>query len=198
MKNTMKRLSALFMALLMTMTFLAVPVSAEGAAWNPVNAVSMTTLPSLRLTTISSAKASKDKTLTVKWKKDKDATGYQVQYSTSSKFSNASTVKVGKNKTSTTIKKLKAGQKYYVRVRATKKGGKYAKWSKTKSATVPGKSSSGSSSSGSSSSSDTVYITDTGEKYHRGSCRYLKKSKYSISRSKAKSRGYAPCSVCKP
>jgi competence protein ComEC len=44
----------------------------------------------------------------------------------------------------------------------------------------------------------TVYITNTGEKYHLGSCRYLKKSKIAISLSDAKARGYTPCSVCHP
>ncbi len=44
----------------------------------------------------------------------------------------------------------------------------------------------------------TVYITDTGEKYHRSGCRYLKKSKYAISLSDAKAQGYDPCSVCDP
>ena len=46
--------------------------------------------------------------------------------------------------------------------------------------------------------SQTVYITKTEEKDHRGSCRYLRKSKISISLSKAKARGYTPCSVCNP
>ena len=61
-------------------------------------------------------------------------------------------------------------------------------------------SSSSSSSSASSSNSDksyTVYITDTGEKYHRSGCRYLKKSKIAINLSDVKS-SYSPCSVCKP
>jgi competence protein ComEC len=44
----------------------------------------------------------------------------------------------------------------------------------------------------------TVYITKTGEKYHRSGCRYLKKSKIAIKLSKAKKRGYKPCKVCKP
>lgn len=44
----------------------------------------------------------------------------------------------------------------------------------------------------------TVYITDTGEKYHTSGCRYLRKSKHSISLSSAKSQGYTACSVCKP
>jgi len=45
---------------------------------------------------------------------------------------------------------------------------------------------------------ETVYITRTGEKYHRDSCRYLKKSKKSIKLSKARNQGYTPCKVCKP
>lgn len=43
----------------------------------------------------------------------------------------------------------------------------------------------------------TVYVTKTGEKYHRDGCRYLSKSKIPISLSDAKS-GYGPCSVCNP
>lgn len=43
-----------------------------------------------------------------------------------------------------------------------------------------------------------VYITRTGAKYHRGTCRYLSRSKIAISLQNAKSRGYTPCSVCKP
>jgi hypothetical protein len=43
-----------------------------------------------------------------------------------------------------------------------------------------------------------VYITKTGEKYHRGSCQYLRQSKFEIEINKAKERGYTPCSVCRP
>ena len=43
----------------------------------------------------------------------------------------------------------------------------------------------------------TVYITRTGAKYHRGSCRYLRYSKIPISLEVAKQR-YSPCSVCRP
>ena len=43
-----------------------------------------------------------------------------------------------------------------------------------------------------------VYITRTGGKYHRGSCRYLRKSKIPISKKSARSRGYDPCKVCRP
>jgi len=43
-----------------------------------------------------------------------------------------------------------------------------------------------------------VYVTATGEKYHRNGCRYLKKSKMPMTLSEAKEAGYKPCSVCKP
>lgn len=44
--------------------------------------------------------------------------------------------------------------------------------------------------------SETVYITNTGEKYHRDGCSYLRKSKIPISLSDAEARGYTPCSRC--
>lgn len=44
----------------------------------------------------------------------------------------------------------------------------------------------------------TVYITNTGERYHRGSCQYLSHSKITVSLKEAKQRGYTPCRVCKP
>lgn len=43
---------------------------------------------------------------------------------------------------------------------------------------------------------DTVYITNTGRKYHRSGCRYLRESREGISLSKAEARGYTPCKVC--
>ena len=42
----------------------------------------------------------------------------------------------------------------------------------------------------------TVYITKTGEKYHRYGCQYLRQSCISISLSDAKARGYTACSKC--
>ncbi|GAA0120808.1 hypothetical protein UT300018_01230 [Clostridium faecium] len=46
--------------------------------------------------------------------------------------------------------------------------------------------------------STVVYITETGEKYHLGGCRYLSKSKIEISLQDAVNRGYTPCSRCSP
>jgi competence protein ComEC len=42
-----------------------------------------------------------------------------------------------------------------------------------------------------------VYVTRTGECYHRGSCGYLRKSKIPMKLSEAKKR-YRPCSKCRP
>ena len=97
-----------------------------------------------KATSISSLKAGSKK-FTVKWKKQAtQTTGYQVQYSASSKFSKAKTVTVGKNTTvSKKISKLSGKKKYYVRVRTYKKvkiNGKsiriYSGWSKTKTVTT--------------------------------------------------------------
>ncbi|MGN0714389.1 MAG: fibronectin type III domain-containing protein [Anaerovoracaceae bacterium] len=71
--------------------------------------------------TVSSLKASAiSKGLKLTWKKKSSISGYEIQYSTKKSFASAKTVKVSKDKTSTTIKELKAGKKYYVRIRAYK------------------------------------------------------------------------------
>lgn len=44
----------------------------------------------------------------------------------------------------------------------------------------------------------TVYITDTGSKYHSSNCSYLKKSKHEIDKNSAISQGYTACSKCHP
>lgn len=44
----------------------------------------------------------------------------------------------------------------------------------------------------------TVYITNTGEKYHREGCQYLRQSQIAISKSDAINQGYTPCSKCNP
>ena len=83
------------------------------------------------------------KAVTVKWKKQaarmskSRISGYQIQYSTSSKFSNAKirTVK-GYRNTSKRISSLKAKKKYYVRIRTYMKVGSkkyYSSWSRKKS-----------------------------------------------------------------
>ncbi len=44
----------------------------------------------------------------------------------------------------------------------------------------------------------TVYVTNTGAKYHVGSCSSLRKSKIPISLQEAKERGYGSCKRCRP
>lgn len=46
--------------------------------------------------------------------------------------------------------------------------------------------------------STTVYVTNTGHKYHREGCKYLARSQIPISLSQAQSQGYTPCSICDP
>lgn len=48
------------------------------------------------------------------------------------------------------------------------------------------------------SQTETVFVTRTGKKYHRGGCRYLSKSQIPIVLADAKARGFGPCSACDP
>ena len=83
-------------------------------------------------TSISSIKV-KNEAITIKWKKKSGITGYQIQYSTNSKFKkNNKKIKIKNSKTvSKKITGLNPTQKYYVRIR-TYKGKKYSSWSKKK------------------------------------------------------------------
>lgn len=86
-------------------------------------------LPATSITSLSA----KDNGFTVKWKKKTGITGYQIQYSTNSKFKkNNKKIKIKNSKTvSKKITGLNPTQKYYVRIR-TYKGKKYSSWSKKK------------------------------------------------------------------
>lgn len=85
------------------------------------------------------AKAGK-KQMTVTWKRDKNAKGYQITYAQKKNFKKAKNVAITKNKTTKkVIKKLKAGKKYYVKVRAYKKAGNkkvYGAYSKVKTVKI--------------------------------------------------------------
>ena len=87
-------------------------------------------LPATSITSLSA----KDNGFKIKWKKKSGITGYQIQYSTNSKFKKGNkSIKIKNAKTiSKKITKLKVAKKYYVRIR-TYKGKKYSKWSKAKS-----------------------------------------------------------------
>ena len=82
----------------------------------------------------------KSKAFFVDWAQKGSATGYEIQYATNSKFTGAKKVAITNNKTDkTTVSKLSANKKYYVRVRSyTTVGGTkyYGAWSAVKNVTT--------------------------------------------------------------
>ena len=104
---------------------------------NTSNDEDVTVISKPKSASIKKVKGAK-KAILVTWKKVSGVKGYQVQVATDKKFKkNKKTVTIKKQKTTkTTIKKLKAKKKYYVRVRTYKivNGKKvYSSWSKVKS-----------------------------------------------------------------
>ena len=89
--------------------------------------------------TLSSLTAGKG-TITVRWKKGGNITGYQLQYSLKKSFASTNTVTVAKSATTkAVIRKLKSKKTYFVRIRTYKtvKGKKYySAWSKAKTVKV--------------------------------------------------------------
>lgn len=123
----MKKFLSVVLALIMLFSFAVTPMTAQAA-----------TVKKTSVTSVSAQPAG----FKVKWKKVSGVTGYQVQYSTSSKFSAKTTksVKVKKAASvSKTIKGLQSKKKYYVRVRAYKDKNKkstYSAWSAKKQVTT--------------------------------------------------------------
>ena len=95
----------------------------------------MTKPAKVKITSVSAG----SKKVTLKWKKVKGS-GYEIQCCTSKKFKkNVTKVTVKKSKKTATVKKLKAGKTYYVRIRAYSKvnGTKYyGAWSKVQKVQV--------------------------------------------------------------
>ena len=90
-----------------------------------------------KATKIKSINKNGDKKVKIKWEKIKQASGYEVQYSTKSNFSkNSKKIKIKKrNNTSKEINNLKNNKKYYYRIRTyidVNAKRVYSKWSKTK------------------------------------------------------------------
>ncbi|MDD6354742.1 MAG: fibronectin type III domain-containing protein [Oscillospiraceae bacterium] len=194
----MKKLLAITLSLIMTISsFGTFPLFAY--ADDNVITVNESLLASSSLAKPTGVKSTAKSAGSIKvtWKKVSGAKGYYI-YRSTSKSKNYKKVAAlkGGSTTSYVNKSLSSGKTYYYKVRAYsgKKTSSYssASYAKTKSKKSSKKSTKKSSSSG------TVYITDTGSKYHRANCRTLKKSKYRISKSKAKSQGYTACKVCKP
>lgn len=90
---------------------------------------------------IESVKSKKKKTATVKWKKDKRASGYLIECAADKRFKqNRVRTDIKKNKTTAaTVKNLKSGKKYFVRICAYAKSGNtkiQGDWSKVKTVKV--------------------------------------------------------------
>lgn len=76
------------------------------------------------------------KWILLRWKKGTDLTGYQLQISTSRKFTkNCKTIQISANKEKLRLKKLKKATKYYIRIQAVRKNQEkifYSGWSDVK------------------------------------------------------------------
>ena len=113
--------------------------SVNGKVYNSVaSAVKLTyymAAPAWKTLTNSSARA-----MTVKYGQASGATGYQIQYATSSTFKGAKTSNIaGVKNVTKTVKGLAKNKRYYVRVRSYRKSGRvtyYSAWSTTKNVVI--------------------------------------------------------------
>lgn len=122
----MKKITSILLSIIMIYS-VCFPITAFAAA-----------LPTVGISSLSV----KENIVTVKWKKKSKIMGYQIQYSTDSKFKkNKKSIKIKKAKTtSKKISNLKESKKYYFRIRTYKSSNKktrYSKWSKVKSIKTP-------------------------------------------------------------
>ncbi|MCR5271933.1 MAG: InlB B-repeat-containing protein [Lachnospiraceae bacterium] len=96
----------------------------------------------LKAPTLKKVSVSKGTNLVIKWKKTSKAAGYQIQYSTSKKFTKSTTesVTAKKSATSKTVTVSKTNKTYYVRIRNYYKNGStkiYSDWSNVIKKKVP-------------------------------------------------------------
>ena len=121
----MKKVSSILLAFIMLLSVGAgIPVSTAAAS-----------LPKSAVTSIVSYPCG----FTANFSKQKNITGYQMQYSTSKKFNTKDTKAVRTTKNSSAVRKLGSSKRYYVRVRTYKKSGKkytYSAWSSSKPVTT--------------------------------------------------------------
>ena len=104
------------------------------AHWTKAKAPKKASAPTL--------KSKKKGKLKVTYKKIKGAAGYELQYSVNKKFTSKKTKRLGKSESGKTISGLKAGKKYYARVRAynvDSMGNRlYGKYSRAKGVKIKG------------------------------------------------------------
>ena len=131
----------------------------------------------------------------VSWTEIEDAAEYEIYRAASSKSASFHYY-VTVSATSFRDSDIKKGTRYYYKVRALSYDGdadsKLSKWASGK-VKKPAKKLHASASV---MQSETVYLTNTGEKYHRSGCRYLRQSSIPKSLRYAKEHGYEACSVC--
>ena len=113
-----------------------ITVTAGSDAYETVSA-KVTVTVNLPKVSLSEVKNIKGKKLTAKWTKAAGAAGYELQCATNKGFTqNKKTAKIKSGKTlSATVKGLKKGKTYYVRVRACK-GSATTPWSKLKTVKI--------------------------------------------------------------
>lgn len=113
-------------------TTITITAAATGSHRTALKKVAVTVIP--EGTKIKSAKALKGKKkVRLTWKRNRAATGYQIQYSRYHSMKKAEQQRIRKNRIiKKTISRLKKGKRYYVRIRTYKTvGGKkyYSNWS---------------------------------------------------------------------
>ena len=118
----------------------AVPTETPAAAPSTAPSVQPSAQPAQTPETVSTPKASKKvslkklklscvktkdkKTVKIKWKRDKKASGYQIVYSTKKPFTSAKSIWIRKNKVTKATLKRKGKKHLFVKARAYKKVGK--------------------------------------------------------------------------
>ena len=121
--KTVKRMSAIFLSLLLLISFSTITAEASS-------------LPKTSITSITAYPCG----FKAYFNKQTKITGYQIQYSTSKKFTKKTTKTKTTKKTSYKVKNLKEKTTYYVRVRSYKldANGKkvYSKWTTVKKTTT--------------------------------------------------------------
>jgi len=140
--------------------------------------------------------AAKKNSIVISWGSVEDADGYYVYRSTSKdgKFSRIAETDEDSYQDSA----IKKGKRYYYKVRAFSDGEyKNSSLSKWKSAKVKKSSAKPTPAAPSGADGETiVYITETGAKYHRSTCRMLKDSCIETTLDSALSNGYTACGIC--
>ena len=184
----MKRIVSILTTITMLLTMIIAPISTSAATIKKPAKVSLKSVITISTSSVK-----------VTWKNIEEATGYQIKISSNNNFSKAKTVNTI-NASKKTIKKLKSGTKYYVKVRAyTKINGnkKYGNWSKIKS--VKTKSKVKKTSSTTASYGLTYVLNPDSMKVHKKGCRTFKyESRYPTTKSLswALENGYSQCKIC--